>query len=373
MRMIKKRITILILVFCLIFEQTGFAQVAAPLGVPAYLSNLATVADRFRPVQLRSIEFNPADNNFQLLLDKGDLKNITPGQTEETSQKLFQYFRIGLALPNSMFWVNLRPDSPDNVIDPFLEKTDLGRVLLEADLQLKKDLARFTDPGTAEGRQYWDKLYAKAQQIFGLEDIEIPTITRPWIVPGEIIIRAGEKGAFIYKATLKVMLEQDYLKDSQSFNFSDPRQKELNSYSSQLIRDLIIPKLTREVNSSKRYAELRQVYYSLVLAQWYKQKTVIARNIVPSLRGADGNEAISSFAAQIDSKDLTGLTSKTAWSKDPYYQAYRKSFQQGEYNRQEQVNTSTGLTIRQYFSGGMILNSGAADGGSLLRLYKPKI
>ncbi|MFA5100388.1 MAG: hypothetical protein WC547_05860, partial [Candidatus Omnitrophota bacterium] len=220
---------------------------------------------------------------------------------------------------------------PDNIIGPYLEKTDVGRILLAADLQMKKDLARFTSPDTAEGRQYWDKLYTKAEQVFGLEDIEIPTITRPWIVPGEIIIRAGDTGAFIYKATLKVMLEQDYLKDSPDCDFGDPRQKTINEYSSQLIRDLIIPELTREVNSSKRYAELRQVYYSLILAQWFKNKFP---------------------GGKIDSKDLTGLMSGKAWSKDTYYQAYRRSFTEGEYNKQERNKGANGVAIRQYFSGG---------------------
>jgi tRNA(Ile)-lysidine synthase TilS/MesJ len=50
--------------------------------------------------------------------------------------------------------------------------------------------------------------------------------------------------AYVYKATLKVMLEQDHLKNSPDYNFSDPRLKELNEYSSQLIRHKIIPLLT---------------------------------------------------------------------------------------------------------------------------------
>jgi hypothetical protein len=115
-----KRIIAITICFCLVFEQAGFAQVVPSLGVPAYLSNLAPVADRFRPVQLRSVEFDPASNNIQLLLDKGDLKVLTSSQTETSSQKLFTYFQIGLALPNSMFWVNLRPDSPEDVIQPDL-------------------------------------------------------------------------------------------------------------------------------------------------------------------------------------------------------------------------------------------------------------
>ncbi len=348
-----KRSIALLICFCLIFEQAGFAEVAPQLVVPGYLSCLAPAADRFRPVQLRSIDIDRSTNDLQLILDKGDGKNVSRDQLTTTSNKVFEYFRIGLALPNSTFWVNLRPDSPNNIIDPYLEKTDLGKVLLEADLQLKKDLARFTHPDSPEGRKYWNKLYSKAEQVYGLEDIEIPTVTRPWIVPGEIIIRETKTGAFIYKATLKVCLEQDWLSAANGAtagpdkgaggqaggSLEDARIQELNAYSSQLIRELIIPNLTREVNSSKRYAQLRQAYYSLILAQWFKR---------------------TSLAEKIDSTDLNGLTSKAPWSKDTYYQAYCKSVQQGEYNKEERVNTPGGITIRQYFSGGMILDSSAA-------------
>ena len=49
---------------------------------------------------------------------------------------LLDYFKIGLSLPNDKFWVNLRPDSQDQIIDDELAKTDLGKVMLEAHLNL---------------------------------------------------------------------------------------------------------------------------------------------------------------------------------------------------------------------------------------------
>ncbi|MBP6920709.1 MAG: HEAT repeat domain-containing protein [Candidatus Omnitrophica bacterium] len=329
-----RKIAASLVIFCLVFEQSGFAQVAPQITVPAYLAG-ALSPDRFRPIHLRSISFDQATHNFNLLLDKGDVKDLRQSQLEETTRRLFEYFQIGLRLPNSMFWVNLRPDDPSNIIDPYLEKTELGKVLLEADLQLKKDLSACTSPDTKEGRSYWNKLYAKAESLFGQSDIEIPTITRPWIVPGEIIMAQSGEGAYVYKAMLKVMLEQDYLKDAAGYDFADPRARELNEYSSQLIRTEILPRLTRDVNSAKRYAGLRQVYYSLILAQWYKQSKPEA------------------FGSKIDSRDLTGLTSQKQWSRQTYYQAYKKSFEKGEYNKEETVNSASGLTIRRYFSGGI--------------------
>ncbi|HQJ16335.1 MAG TPA: hypothetical protein PLJ26_07610, partial [Candidatus Omnitrophota bacterium] len=317
-----RRILALLISFCLIFEQAGFAQVAGQPGVPLYLSAVSPAADRFRPIHLRSISIDPQADDVNVLLDRGDAAKVQPQEITDTAKKLMEYFQIGLRLPNSMFWVNLRPDAPREIIDPYLEKTDLGRVLLEADLQLKKDLAKFTDPSTAEGKQYWDRLYARAEQLYGSGDIEIPTVTRPWIVPGEIILGESRDTAYVYKATLKVMLEQDYLKDSVQFSFDDERGREMNEYSSQLVRELIIPKLTRHVNASKQYAPLRQVYYSLILAQWFKAR----------YSGQAG-----AYAQQIDTRDLAGLTSQKSWSKDTYFKAYQKSFNQGEYNRQENV------------------------------------
>ncbi|MBI4982789.1 MAG: hypothetical protein HZC15_06635, partial [Candidatus Omnitrophica bacterium] len=192
-------------------------------------------------------------------------------------------------------------------------------------------------PQTKEGKEYWNKLYKKAEELFGTDQITIPTLTRPWIVPGEIIVRETGDSAFIYKSTLKVMLEQDHLKDSTAYNFKDPRMKELNEYSSQLIRELIIPKLTKEINTAKRYVALRQVFYSLILARWFKARFAGQKGLYSSL---------------INSQNLSGLTSKENWSKDAYFKEYQKSFKQGEYNIQEPVHTPSGQVIRSYFSGG---------------------
>jgi len=334
------------LCFLLCLQQTSLAEMAVSLDIAGHLAALhnSIVSDTFRPLHLRYLSFNPLDNSFKLLLDKGSLKEPSSQEIEATSKTLMQYFLIGLTLPNDTFWVNLRPDSPDQIIDDKLAQTDIGKIMLETDLQLKKDTASFTSPQTPEGKEYWDKLYKKAEELYGTQPVEIPTLTRPWIVPGEIIIRETQDSAYIYKATLKVMLEQDYLKNTPNaissnanYTFKDERSKALNEYSTQLIRELIIPKLTKQVNSSKRYASLRQVYYSLIMAQWFKTRFKDKQGV---------------YYQRIDTQDLTDLTSKKGWSKTTYFEAYKKSFAEGEYNVQEPVYTPTGQVIRSYFSGG---------------------
>jgi hypothetical protein len=84
------------------------------------------------------------------------------------------------------------------------------------------------------------------------------------------------------------------------------------------------------------------VFYSLVLAQWAKKNNLV---------GCPKGQPTRLFG-QTDSRDLTGLISRKPWSKQEYYNAYRASFEQGEYNKEEQVMTQDGITIRRYFSGG---------------------
>jgi len=348
--MIKKlyKILYVVLSLSLVLEPVCFAQGLNELNISGYLGQLHSqfAADKFRPLHLRYLSYGAEDNTFRLFLDKGDLKKPGIQEFEDTSKELLKYFFIGISLPNDAFWVNLRPDAEDNIIDDYLAETDIGKIMLEADLQLKKDTALATSPETPEGRDYWNKLYQKAGELFGADNITIPTLTRPWIVPDEIIVRETTTSAYVYKATLKVMLEQDYLKNDAVYSFKDERLKQLNEYSSQLIRELIIPKLTKEINTSRRYASLRQVYYSLILSQWFKARF---------------NGKGDTYSRIINRKDLTNLTSQKPWSKTTYFQSYKKSFKDGEYNLKEPVDTPYGQTIRSYFSGGMIVTSTDLD------------
>lgn len=345
-----------LLAVLLLLEQSGFAQIAGQIAPVYFVPPAVPLNDKFRPVHLRYLNFIPGKNNLQLLLDKGDAKNLTPETVKESAQQVMDYFLIGLTLPNDSFWVNLRPDRPNAVIDPSLEKTDVGRIMLEADLNLKKDLARFTSPDTPEGREYWNKLYTKAEQLFGQGGMILPAFTRPWIVPGEIIVRQGKESVYIYKALLKVMLEQDYFKEER-YAFDDARVKDLNEYSSALVRRLIIPRLTREVNTSKRYSALRQVYYSLIMSQWFKsryknEETPSAERPSAALKTA-GLSPADTYFSRVDSGDLTGLTSRESWSKNTYFNLYKRSFEKGEYNKTDIVDSGCGRIIRQYISGGI--------------------
>ncbi len=338
-KFIKKAIAIFVC-FVFVFEQAGFAQSLSRIDFTTHINTLNNQYsyEKFQPAHLRMLSYDRYSQQFSFLVDRGDYNNIEKEFLKQVTDKLFRMFLIGLTLPDDSFWVNLRPDSPEDIIDSNLAKTDMGRIFLEADLQLKKDTARFTSPATKEGNLYWQRLQEKANELFGVPNVNIPTLARPWIVPGEIILRETASDVYIYKATINVMLEEDYIKDYPRFNFKDKRMKELNEHASRLMREIIIPRLVKEVNTAKRYARLRQVFYSLVMAKWFKER----------FKNSSGR-----YVRLINQGRLEGLLSKEKWSVKPYFEAYQKSFQEGEYEIKV-FGKGGSNKVRVYFSGGAL-------------------
>lgn len=99
---------------------------------------------------------NPA-NYFNFLLDQGEALSAQDNLDSE-AKKLIHYFFLGLTLPSEAFWVNLKPEEPERITSAELAKTDLGRTLLEQDLKLKKDVARYLHPQNPQGKQCHDYL-----------------------------------------------------------------------------------------------------------------------------------------------------------------------------------------------------------------------
>ncbi len=335
------RVIAFVLCFLLFFEQSGFAQVAGQLDISGSIAKAAHLFSPgfIRQPHLRYISYDKLNQSFKIILNKGDAGRDQVVAPSDALRQPLNFFYIGLAIPNESFWVNLRPDSPAEVIDDSLASTDLGKILLEADLELKKDLARATFPASASGKEYWEKIYNKIEEVYGygFENNPVAINTRIWITPGEVIICQDQNSAYVYKAGLKVSTETAYF-GNQNTQSKDERLKVINQYSSQLMQELILPQISKEVNTGKKYAALRQVYYSLILAQWFKNKFYGAGGLYPYL---------------IDRNNLTGLTSRIPWSKDTYFKAYQKSLKDKEYDLQVQVFNIFGRSIRTYSTGGV--------------------
>src|SRR5271169_4678807 len=116
---------------------------------------------------------------------------------------------------------------------------------------------------------------------------------------------------------------------------------EINALGNQIVREIVIPELTKEVNENKNFAKLRQVYNSLILATWYKKK--IKDSILSQVYS--------------DKNKVAGVNIDDPQEKERIYQQYLKAFKKGVYNYiKEDIDPTTQETIpRKYFSGGAFL------------------
>ncbi|MGH3450961.1 MAG: hypothetical protein ACRDQW_09550 [Haloechinothrix sp.] len=106
----------------------------------------------FSTLQLRHLSATSAGGSPGV---KYSFRNATGPSTgnEDTAREASDAFLVWLELDPSQFWVNLNPDQPDRIMDPALARTQVGKVLLEADLQLKKTMAENMDPDTEVGKR----------------------------------------------------------------------------------------------------------------------------------------------------------------------------------------------------------------------------
>lgn len=257
------------------------------------------------------------------------------------TRRALNAFLVGLAMPQEVFWVNLKPAEPNRIADEGLAKTGVARVLLEADFQMKKDGAHITDPRSSQtGKEYWRRLLKVAGSSGRRQ--ELRQETRFWIVPGRIILSGDDNEAHLREATLEVKLESEHFERRGSSGRHSEHRRGAREAAENLSKELVLPRLTELVNTAPQYAELREVYASLILARWYKER----------FRGTS-----APHANRLDTGDLSGLESGEAWNPQALWKTYVRSVKEGEYNFIDESRETRGnMTIvhrAHYFSGGV--------------------
>ncbi|WP_328535271.1 LPXTG cell wall anchor domain-containing protein [Streptomyces sp. NBC_00344] len=227
------------------------------------------------------------------------------------AQLISDSFFAWLALTPDKFWVNLNPDQPDKIMDATFGRTDAGRVLLQADLQMKHDYAKDLDPRQGLGKQYW-----AAMQAAGLK---CGTSLRNWIVPKQAKVRADAGGLYILDTPLKV--------NTLEINFKTPSPngdchltKEQQKTAADLARQTITPDIEKRVNTAPEYADLRRVYSARVAAEYVRQQDA---------------QAPSEYHTIINSNNVSRWPLRSpnrTWRPKQTYDDYVKSFTQGDYS-----------------------------------------
>ncbi|CCH22001.1 hypothetical protein [Micromonospora lupini] len=248
----------------------------------------------FSSVQLRYVSDGTSGNTYSFKAP------TTPGKpsTDGTGAIYDAYtaLNVWMTVQPSKFWVNLNPDEPNRIIDADLAQTDVGRVLLESDLTLKESGTKLIDPNSVVGKRFWDRMRAAGLSKF---------CKRDWIVPKQATVRESGSELYILEAPLEVKSEgADFQMPGSEFTCPGDSKAATDIY-----RAVVVPELTRLVNESPEYTDLRRVYISRVAAEWYRNRLA---------------KAGTAEDFGIDSNDVDTLESVVPWDPKALYNKYLK-------------------------------------------------
>lgn len=319
---------------------------AGVLDLPA--PGTAVSISRFcEPPVITGITIYPDDPlKFDFIIDPGDEVQSQEDFRKEAN-KLVKYFLATLTIPAEQMWVNLSPYEANRIIPADFGLTQMGRDLLAQDYMLKQFSASLMNPEQELGEAFWDEVYERAQEEYGTTEIPMNTFNKIWIVPEKADVYVNGTTAFVVDSHLKVMLEEDYLalennKNSSKHGLGNVKEEDLesmNGVSSRIIKNLLLPVIEEEVNQGETFANLRQVYNSMILATWFRQ------NLQQSLLGE----------IFINRAKVKGLDIKDKKINQKIYDQYVESFKKGVYNfvREGFDPETQSVVPRKYFSGGV--------------------
>ncbi|MFC9746761.1 hypothetical protein [Streptomyces niveus] len=217
-----------------------------------------------------------------------------------------------LALTPEKFWVNLNPDEPDRVMDAKFGKTDAGRVLLEADLEMKHDFSEAVNPDKHPGaKRYWDTAPRR-------DGIPCFPGVRMWIEPKPAQVREEDGGIYILDAPLKVStqwldVEHTEPGSTECKDLSDAEKKAIE----QSIATNVMPLVEERINTDPDYADLRAVYTARVAAEYIRQQDA---------------KTPTDFHKIINSDDATPWSLRAPhqdWTRDQVWNRYMDSIKKG--------------------------------------------
>jgi len=314
------------------------AHADSVLGLPAP-GTMVNLSPAYEPVMIKGLTVHK-DNPFlfDFIVAEGQDK-ITGEPLKKEGEKLIKYFLASLAIPDKDVWVNLSPYEKDRTIPEALGQTDMGRDLLEQDYMLKQITASLIYPEKQLGKKFWDTVYSKAQIMYGTTQIPVNTFNKVWIMADKAEVFEHDQTAFVVGAHLKVMLEEDYLALQKHSGVIASEAKQSHTIPSQIVKQIVLPELEKEINTGRNFANLRQIFNSVILANWYKN----------NLKEALLNQVYA------DKSKVNGVViSDAKQSQEEIYDQYLRAYRKGVFNYIKEDVNAAGVTMpRKYFSGGL--------------------
>jgi len=329
-----------VILFCFILN-TFFS----PLYAFDVSALIACIQPDYQPLLIKGVSFDAANPfHFQFIFDQGNQKFKDDEALRSEIRPLIESFLLGLTVPEEDMWVNLTYYEKNRILPDTLNGTAIGKTFVTQDLLLKKISAAMTVPQSPEGKAYWDELYKKVNSLFKTTNLPIDILNKVWIVPDKAVVVTYKNKAFVVKATLKVMLEEDFEAVNRHVTLTEDNdipaktKREVNKVSVALMKEKILPLIEKKINTSKEFAALRQVYYSLILAQYYK-------NLLQE----------SIYYLYIDKNKTSPLKLSDPKLKQQIYDEYLSQYKNGifEHVRKEYDSAEKQVIFRKYTSGGV--------------------
>ncbi|MBI5024546.1 MAG: hypothetical protein HZC18_06030 [Candidatus Omnitrophica bacterium] len=207
---------------------------------------------------------------------------------------------------------------------------------------LKQITASIMYPEGKTGSAFWSRVQQKVKEKFGAEDIPVNMFNKIWIVPDKAEVYEINGSAYVVDSHLKVMLEEDYFALKNDANRStavgDHDAQAVGAVSSDVVREVLLPEIEKEVNEGKNFANLRQIYNANILATWYKM------SLKDSLLGQ----------VYIDKNKVSGVDIKDKSDKLKIYEQYVDAFKKGAYElvKKDYDPETQQVISRKYFAGG---------------------
>lgn len=290
------------------------------------------------------VDFSTLDLSYVGQTDAGNLKyafsakntdqDISPGYGgKQKAQLISDAFFTWIALTPDHFWVNLNPDDPATIMKAPFDKTDAGRVLLQADLAMKRDFGRVENPKTAAGKAFW-------YGISRVNGAPCMNSTRNWIVPQQAKVRVQDGGVYILDSPLEIKTVAQKYSTHGPGKACDLTQAQID-HNMSVYRSTILPIVQKKVNEDPGYADLRRVYKARIGAEYVRQTVE-----------KDPKAFGGAFTRIINSNDVKRWPLRGAnahWNKLTVWREMRKSFTEGDFTYRLPI----GGTVWIYTVGGV--------------------
>ncbi|MCC6758231.1 MAG: DUF952 domain-containing protein [Candidatus Omnitrophica bacterium] len=322
------------------------AQILPVPGTPV------TLSAGFQPPVLLGLKIHPENPLlFDFIVDQGALR-LSDDELKLETEKLVKYFLAALTIPDKEVWVNLSPYEKDKIVPDALGQTAMGKTMLEQDYMLKQLASSLTNPDEKLGREFWANVKNQVQAQLNTKDIPMSTFNKVWIVPQKAEVLESQGIVLIGEKRLKVMMDQDYVAMEKNEQGEIAKAKDVSTISTGIFKDTVLPLIEKEINEGKNFADVRQIYNSVILATWYKKA------LKESLLGKVYADKSKVAGVETDDKDM----------KQRIYEQYLAAFKKGVYNLIKEESDSAGDMIpRKYFSGGIKIANFTASSSLLTR------